>query len=202
MRCGGFLPHTMAKRRSSSPEPGGTGQGAASTGVAGPDTTATGYTDALAAFSAGLEALQAGRLDDAEGAFGAMLAGWGDERELAERARTFLAVVGRRRQSAAPLNGSVADRLLAATLAANAGDTDRAHELLVRLIADAPASDQAHYMLAVVHADKGRLEAAAAALARAVELNPENRALARRDPDLRALRHLPGITALLGPPIT
>jgi tetratricopeptide (TPR) repeat protein len=161
------------------------------------------YTDALAAFTAGLEAIQAGDFDAADAAFGAILAHWSHEREFAERARTFLTVVARRRQSAAPLNGaSVADRLLAATLAANAGHIDRAGELLEHLVADVPTSDQAHYMLAVVHADKGRVDAAAAALAKAVELNPENRGLARRDPDLRGVRHLPDVTALLGPPKT
>jgi tetratricopeptide (TPR) repeat protein len=192
----------MAKRRSSSPGHGGAGQGVPPAGVAPSDTSASAYTDALAAFSAGLEALGANRLDEAERAFGAVLERWGDERELAERSRTYLAVCGRRRQAAAPEDGSVAERLLAATMATNAGDTDRALRLLERLLADAPATDQAHYMLAVVHADKGRLEAAAAALARAVELNPENRKLARRDPDLRGLRDHPAASALLGRPGT
>lgn len=191
----------MAKRRSSSPAHGGTG-GVDATRVAGADTTAGAYTDALSAFTAGLEALQAGRLDDADAAFGEVLSRWSGERELADRTRTFVTVVARRRQAAALAAGSVADRLLAATLAANAGDVDRAQELLEQLVADAPSADQAHYMLAVVHADRNRVEAAIAALGRAVELNPENRRLARRDPDLKALLAHPDARALLGPPTT
>ena len=192
----------MAKRRSSSPGKGDVSPSVPQAAVAASDTQAGAYTDGLSAFSAGLEALGANRVDEAERAFSAVLAHWGGERELAERARTYLAVCGRRRQAAAPIDGSVSDRLLAATLATNAGDTDRALGLLERLLADAPATDQAHYMLAVVHTDKGRLDAAAAALARAVELNPENRKLARRDPDLRGLRDHPGASALLGLPGT
>jgi tetratricopeptide (TPR) repeat protein len=191
----------MAKRRTSSPSQG-TSRGVDAAPVASPDTAAGAYTTAIAAFTAGLEAIQAGRLEDADAAFRAVLTRWGGEREVAERARTFLAVVARRRQPEQPVNGSLADRLLAATLAVNAGDAARAQRLLEQLVADVPSADQAHYMLAVVHADKGEADAALAALAKAVALNPENRRLARRDPDLRALRAHPGSTALLGPPPT
>ena len=43
-------------------------------------------------------------------------------------------------------------------------------------------------MLAVAHAQRGEHAEAIAHLERAIALNPENRALARRDPDLEALR--------------
>ena len=43
-------------------------------------------------------------------------------------------------------------------------------------------------MLAVAHAQRGEHAEAIAHLERAIALNPENRALARRDPDLEPLR--------------
>jgi hypothetical protein len=43
-------------------------------------------------------------------------------------------------------------------------------------------------MLAVAHAQRGELAEAVAHLERAIAMNPENRALARTDPDLDPLR--------------
>ena len=43
-------------------------------------------------------------------------------------------------------------------------------------------------MLAVAHAQRGEPAEAVAHLERAIALNPENRALARHDPDLEPLR--------------
>jgi hypothetical protein len=43
-------------------------------------------------------------------------------------------------------------------------------------------------MLAVAHSQRGEHAEAIAHLERAIALNPENRALARRDPDLESLR--------------
>ena len=51
-----------------------------------------------------------------------------------------------------------------------------------------PDNDHALYMLAVAHAQRGELAEAVAHLERALALNPENRALAKSDPDLEPLR--------------
>ena len=51
-----------------------------------------------------------------------------------------------------------------------------------------PDNDHALYMLAVAHAQRGEHAEAVAHLERAIALNPENRALARHDPDLEPLR--------------
>ncbi len=59
----------------------------------------------------------------------------------------------------------------------------------LRLVRDEdPDNDYALYMLAVAHAQRGEHAEALAHLERAITLNPENRALARRDPDLEMLR--------------
>jgi hypothetical protein len=62
------------------------------------------------------------------------------------------------------------------------------------------AHDRALYLLATAHAQRGEPGLAIPYLQRAVEANPENRALARTDPDLEALRSDRAVAALLEPP--
>jgi tetratricopeptide (TPR) repeat protein len=110
-----------------------------------------------------------------------------EEKELHERVRLYLNVcerqVGPRERGPA----SVGERLYAATLALNSGRYDEAVSHL-RLVRDEdPDNDHALYMLAVAHAQRDEPAEAVAHLERAIALNPENRALARRDPDLEPL---------------
>ena len=63
-----------------------------------------------------------------------------------------------------------------------------------------PDNDHALYMLAVAHAQRGEHAEAVAHLERAIALNPENRALARRDPDLEPLRDDDAFRAALDAP--
>src|SRR5215212_10944689 len=75
-----------------------------------------------------------------------------------------------------------------ATLAINGGRYDQAIANL-RLVRDEdPDNDHALYMLAVAHAQRGEPAEAVAHLERAIAVNPENRGLARTDPDLEPLR--------------
>jgi tetratricopeptide (TPR) repeat protein len=55
-------------------------------------------------------------------------------------------------------------------------------------------------MLAVAHAQRGELAESIAHLERAIALNPENRALARRDPDLEPLHDDDAFQAAVDPP--
>jgi tetratricopeptide (TPR) repeat protein len=83
---------------------------------------------------------------------------------------------------------TIDERLYASTLAINGGRYDEAISHL-RLVRDEdPDNDHALYMLAVAHAQRGEHAEAIAHLERAIALNPENRGLARRDPDLDTLR--------------
>ena len=79
-------------------------------------------------------------------------------------------------------------RLGLAEAQARSGQYDQAIAHL-RLVRDEdPDNDHALYMLAVAHAQRGEHAEAVAHLERAIALNPENRALARNDPDLEPLR--------------
>ncbi len=87
--------------------------------------------------------------------------------------------------------------IFAATVAFNTGDYDEAlAHLRVASTAD-PAHDHALYMLAAVLALRDQAEEAVPLLLRAIELNPENRAMARHDPDLESLRRLEAVRAAL-----
>src|SRR5204863_6758705 len=111
-----------------------------------------------------------------------------EEKELHERVRLYLNIC--RRQATPPEESpqTIDERLYAATLALNGGRYDEAIAHL-RLVRDEdPDNDHALYMLAVAHAQRGEPAEAIALLERAIALNPENRALAKSDPDLEPLR--------------
>ena len=147
------------------------------------------YIEAVALYEQGLEAVQRHDYPAAINLLESVLRQYPDERELHERVRLYLNIC---RRQAAPREAtpqSVEERLYASTLAINGGRYDEAISHL-RLVRDEdPDNDHALYMLAVAHTQRGEHAEAIAHLERAIALNPENRALARRDADLEPLRH-------------
>jgi tetratricopeptide (TPR) repeat protein len=143
----------------------------------------------VAVYEKGLEALQRHEYARALGLFERVLTAFPEERELHERVRLYLNVCQRHvtpASAAAPQ--TLQERLYASTLALNGARYDEAIAHL-RLVRDEdPDNDHALYMLAVAHAQRGEHVEAVAHLERAIAMNPENRALARRDPDLDALQ--------------
>jgi tetratricopeptide (TPR) repeat protein len=145
-------------------------------------------TEAVALFERGLDALQRHNYHSAIDLLESVLTKYPDERELHERVRLYLVIC---RRQAAPREATprtIDERLYASTLALNGGRYDEAISHL-RLVRDEdPDNDYALYMLAVAHTQRGEHAEAIAHLERAIALNPENRALARRDADLEPLR--------------
>ena len=145
------------------------------------------YFEAVAIYERGLEALQRHDYRAAAALLESVLSQYPEEKELHERVRLYLNVCKRQ---VAPLESSpqtVAERLYAATLALNGGQYEEAlHHLRLARDED-PDNDHALYMLAVAHAQRGNHAEAVAHLERAIAINPENRALARRDPDLESV---------------
>jgi tetratricopeptide (TPR) repeat protein len=141
----------------------------------------------VAVYEKGVEALQRHDYAAALQLFESLLSTFPEERELHERVRLYINVC---RRHAAPREASpqtVQERLYASTLALNGGRYDEAISHL-RLVRDEdPDNDHALYMLAVAHAQRGEITESVAHLQRAIALNPENRGLARRDPDLDPL---------------
>lgn len=199
----------MAKQRSqprpkgqSSAPAQGTAKPAASVGARAPESSSAAaaskspsatprrstYVEAVAVYEQGVEALQKHDYRKAEQLLESVLSRYPDEKELHERVRLYLNVCHRQATPKEPSPQTVDERLYAATLAVNGGQYDQAISHL-RLVRDEdPDNDYAIYMLAVAHAQRGEHAEALAHLERAIALNPENRALARRDPDLEVLR--------------
>jgi outer membrane protein assembly factor BamD (BamD/ComL family) len=160
-----------------------------------PDHSA--HAEALALFEQAMRMLQQHKYAQAAELFGHLTTIHAGERDLLERSRLFLAICFRQ---LSPLTSNPTDnreRLYAATLALNAGNLEEAACYLDRIRMDEPANDRALYMLAVLHSERRDPELAIRYLAQAIEANPENRSLARVDPDLDALRGAAGFTTLL-----
>jgi tetratricopeptide (TPR) repeat protein len=146
------------------------------------------YFEAVAVYERGLEALQSHNYALASQLFESVLAQYPEEKELAERVRLYLNICQRQVSPRQSTPQTVEERLYAATLAINGGHYDQAIAHL-RLVRDEdPDNDHALYMPAVAHAQRREPAEALAHLERAIALNPENRALARTDPDLEPLR--------------
>ena len=146
------------------------------------------YVEAVALYEQGLEALQRHAYKQAAHLLESVLAQYPEERELRERVRLYLTICQRQATQREAAPQTIDERLYAATLSINGGLYDEAiaHLRLVR--DDDPDNDHAIYMLAVAHAQRDEHAEAVAHLERAIALNPENRALARNDPDLEPLR--------------
>jgi tetratricopeptide (TPR) repeat protein len=146
------------------------------------------YFEAVAVYERGLEALQRHDFHTAADLFESVLRQYPEEKELHERVRLYLNICQRQATPREAAPRSLEERLYAATLSINGGKYDQAISEL-RLVRDEdPDNDHALYMLAVAHAQRGEPAEAIAHLERAIALNPENRGIARADPDLEPLR--------------
>jgi len=160
------------------------------------------YIEAVAIYERGLEALQRHAYAEAARLLESVLKLYPEEKELHERVRLYLNICERQATQREAAPQTIDERLYAATLAINGGQYDQAIAHL-RLVRDEdPDNDHALYMLAVAHAQRDEHAEAVAHLERAIALNPENRALARNDPDLEPLRDDDAFRAALeAPPV-
>lgn len=139
-------------------------------------------------YERGLQALQRRDFAASADALRVVIERYPDERELLERARLYLKVCERELEPKEPTPKTADEWVYAATVALNAGDEATAHRHLQRALAEDARHDHAHYMMAVVSSRRNDPPTALEHLRKAVSLNPENRSLARQDPDLDVLR--------------
>lgn len=156
---------------------------------------------AVEAFERGFQALQQRQFDRAARAFGSVLNGFPDEKELQERARVYLSICERQAAGSASKPRSFEERLNAATVAINRGAFGDALRLLRDLETSHSESDHVQYLLCVAFTSMGDVDKALAHLRRAVELNPENKLLSAADTDLEPLRQHVGFVAALASPL-
>lgn len=139
-------------------------------------------------YERGLQALQRRDFAASADALRHVIERYPDERELLERARLYLKVCERELEPKEPTPKTPDEWVYAATVALNAGDESTTIRHLQRALTDDPRHDHAHYMMAVVSVRRGDPSGAIDRLRQAVSLNPENRSLARQDPELDSLR--------------
>jgi tetratricopeptide (TPR) repeat protein len=155
------------------------------------------YHEAVAMYERGLQALQRRDFATAAAALRSVIERYPDEQELLERARLYLKVCERELEPKEPAPKTADEWVYAATVSLNAGDAAAAVQHLQRALTTNASHDHAHYMMAVASLRRNHPEAALDHLRQAVTLNPENRGLARQDPDLDPLRDLAGFRAAL-----
>ena len=159
------------------------------------------YVEAVALYEQGLERLQQHDYAGAADRLEAVLKQFPEEKELHERVKLYLNVCRKQATAVQAAPQTIEERLYASTLAINGGRYDEAISHL-RLVRDEdPDNDHALYMLAVAHAQRGELAEAVAHVERAIAINPENRALARNDPDLEPVRDDEAFRAALEAPV-
>jgi len=146
------------------------------------------YHEAVAMYERGLQALQRRDFAASAEALRNVIERYPDERELLERARLYLKVCERELEPKEPAPKTPDEWVYAGTVALNAGDESAALRHVQRALADDPRHDHAHYMMVVISTRRGDAAGALDHLRQAVSLNPENRSLARQDPELEALR--------------
>ena len=155
------------------------------------------YLEAVGIYEQGVAALQEHDYARASSILRSVLTRYPEEKELHERVRLYLNVCDRHMAPAAASPTTPEERVFAATLAFNAGDYDEALRHLRTATEASRDNDHALYMLATVLTLREQLEEAVPHLIRAIELNPENRAMARHDPDLEVLRQFDAVRAAL-----
>jgi tetratricopeptide (TPR) repeat protein len=148
-----------------------------------------GFYEAVAIYERGVQALQRHDFGGAANYFRTVLERYPEERELLERARLYLRVCERETSRQPAEAKTPAERVYAATVALNSGDHNGALDHLQRALGEDPESDHAHYIMAVALGMRNRADEALEHLQQAIALNPENRGLAKQDPDLDSIRH-------------
>jgi Flp pilus assembly protein TadD len=123
----------------------------------------------------------------------------GEERDIAQRAQLHIAMCDRRLQPAAVSFPTAEEHYTYGVAMINSRNAVEARAHLEKALAIAPGADHIHYALALAHAIGGDLAGARDNLRRAIELEPRNRLLARRDADFAPLAHEAPFHALLYP---
>ena len=147
-------------------------------------------------YDRGVAALQRRKLEEAERHFLDLVQKYGEEKELVDRARVYLAIVERQRASARLSPSEPEDFYYAAVLEKNRGNVDEAIDHLKRA-ARKNGGGKVDFLLACCYAQRGESGSALDHLRRAIEEDQRNRILARHDRDFDPVRDSPEFQELL-----
>ena len=157
------------------------------------------HSKAVSLYEKALDFLQRRNFGRAANQFEKLVNEFPEEIDLNERSQRYLQVCGRQ-ESEVVAPRTVEERVYAATLALNAGDERGALNQLETAEADSANREEVQYMLAVVHATSGNKEAAVNYLRQAIELNPDNRFLARHEASFDVFQEDDVVQQLLASP--
>lgn len=147
-------------------------------------------------YDRGVGALQKKKIEEAERRFLELIQKYPEEKELADRARVYLAVCERQRNTARPALTEPEDFYYAAIYEKNRGNVAEAIEHLKRA-AKKNGGGKVDFLLACCYAQRGDLESALAHLRKAIEDDQGHRILARHDRDFDQVRDTPEFQELL-----
>jgi len=143
---------------------------------------------ALKIYAAGVTAVQKRKFSIAAKTLSEIINDYPEERELQERAKLYLAVCERELNPVVSEPTSLDERIYAATVSLNGGAVEAAIEHLNAVASEKPTDANVHYMLAIAHALSADTDKSVTHLERAITLNPDNRLLARQEPDFEKIR--------------
>jgi len=147
-------------------------------------------------YDRGVAALQRRKVGEAERHFLELTQKYPEEKELVDRARVYLAVCERQKNSAAASLSEPEDFYYAAVLEKNRGNVDEAIEHLKRAVRK-NGGGKVDFLLACCYAQQGEPGSALEHLRRAIDEDQRNRILARHDRDFDPVRDTPEFQELL-----
>ena len=154
---------------------------------------------ALKIYASGVTAVQKRKFSVASKALREIIDDYPEERELQERANLYLTVCERELNPTVAEPTSLDERVYAATVALNSGASSAAIEHLNAVAKEKPTDANVQYMLSVAHALTDDVDLAITHLERAIRLNPDNRLLARQEPDFENLHDNDRFSGLTAP---
>ena len=155
---------------------------------------------AIDVFEKATRALGKRDYDKAKDHFAALISQFPDERDVLERARTYLVLCERALDKRPAFKPKSFDEVLHhGVFLHNKGDFDGAMKLLRQAAEMQPQNEHALYCLAATSARAGDTATALRALRQAVDLGPHNRTQAKGDADFDDLREQEEFAAILYP---
>lgn len=156
------------------------------------------YTKVLEAFERAVKTLHKGDFGKAGTQFEGIISAFPEEREVVDRARTFLSVCAWRQKGARAFSPKDAESLVSyGVFLHNKGDFKGAVDKLSKAAEMDPKSDHAQYCLAAAYARMGDAREATRHLKRAITADPYNRVLALTDADFDSVRSDPSVSQML-----
>jgi tetratricopeptide (TPR) repeat protein len=160
------------------------------------------YRQAVELFEKAVKAFGKKDFTRARGHLEHLLESHGEQADLVERARSYLAMCDRADGRKPPRPRTFEELLNYGVVLHNRSEFSQAVKYLRQAVDKHPRNEHALYCLAAAQARAGETEAAVKALRSAIQANPASRCQARQDSDFEALRNLEGFVALVAPTLS